>query len=613
MKNSIPILCIIIFFQSCVDQSQTNTSIDLRKKVESGLTTPVYIKGDSTWSIEERMKHYGVPGVSIAVIKDGEIVWAKGYGVMDKESKVPVTKETLFQASALSIPVTTYGALRLVEQKKVALDKNINNYLQSWKVPENEFTKEKKVTIRNLLNHSAGIYPLRIGGYGYSINEKIPTLVEILNGTYPAKTNPITVSKVPEESVRFEYEHYMPIQQMMLDVENKTFPELMHELVLQPLEMNNSSFDQSLTTEQLKKAATAYLPDGSAVEGKRHRYPAMAAFGLWTTAEDYAKFITSIQQTIKGEPSKGLSKDLTALMGMPQYGVRISSGQGTIGLGFQLQNRSDEIYLRHHGWNEGFYSEVMAHRDKGYGVVVLTNSNFPAFNAEVIRSVAKVYEWDHFVPIYTRVEAEPYLINNIKGRYLSNGRIVEVFQKDNQLFYKNILREEAEELIKISDSSFIRRKSTLFMQFKPNPENKTLDLQFVNSDDGRILGTFVKMNPDQKEPIEFLIEGDFEKALEAYKTVLKANPNYPTASENYLRDRADTFFQVEERIKLAQNTYKVNMMLYPNSYRVYEDYAKACRKLGEIDLAIENYAKSLELNPQNNNARHKLEELQNAE
>jgi len=127
MKNSISILFIIILFQSCAAQSKTDTTVDLIKKVERGLTTPVYIAGDSTWSIEERMKHYGVPGVSIAVIKDGKIAWTKGYGVMDKESKAPVTEQTLFQASALSIPVSAYGALRLVEQNKLDLDENINS------------------------------------------------------------------------------------------------------------------------------------------------------------------------------------------------------------------------------------------------------------------------------------------------------------------------------------------------------------------------------------------------------------------------------------------------------------------------------------------------------
>ncbi|TSE04190.1 serine hydrolase domain-containing protein [Aquimarina algiphila] len=607
MKNIISVLFIIILFQSCTKESNTDTTIDLVKKVETGLTTRVHIEGDSTWSIEERMKHYGIPGVSIAVIYNGEIAWSKGYGVTDKESNTPVTKQTLFQAAATSMPVTAYGALRLVEENKLDLDKDVNSYLKSWKIPENKFTKDKKVTIKNLLNHSAGIYPRGTGRY--SIDEKIPTLVEILNGTSPAKNEPVTTNKEPEESVRFAYTSYVPIQQLMLDVEGKTFPEIMDELVLQPLEMNNSTFNQSLTIAQLAKAATGYLKDGSMVKGRRNIYPSMASNGLWTTAEDYAKFIANVQQTLNDKRTKGLSKGLTALMGTP-YGVSNNPGWSfTLGLGFQLFNRNDEIYLRHHGWNRGFYAEIMAHRDKGYGVVVFTNSTFPEFNAEVIRAVAMAYEWDKFVPIHKKIEIEQSLVDEITGRYNANGRIVEVFQKDNQLLYKNILDLEAEELIKVSDSSFVKRNSSRLVQFKPDSENQTLNLIYLNRNDGTIASTFVKMDTDKKEPIEFLLEGDFDKALNAYMVLKEHDSTYLTVTEDYLNDIGYDFFHAD-RMKLSQDVFKVNIMLYPDSYKVYDSYAEACMKAGKIDVAILNYTKSLELNPQNNDAKHKLTELQ---
>lgn len=609
MKNIISVLFIIILFQSCGEESSTASTNDLIKKTETGLTTPVYIEGDSTWSIEERMKHYGIPGASIAVIHNGEIAWTKAYGVMDKESQTPVTTQTLFQAAATSMPVTAYGALRLVEQHKLGLDEDINSYLKSWKVPENDFTKEKKVTIKNLLNHSAGIHPRGTGRY--SINEEIPTLVEILNGTSPAINEPITVNKEPGESVSFAYASYVPMQQMMLDVEGKTFPEIMHELVLQPLEMNNSTFNQSLTTAQLAKVATGYLQDGSMVEGRRKIYPAMASYGLWTTAEDYAKFLTNVQQTLKGNSTKGLSKELTELMGTP-YGVSNSGWSFTLGLGFQLFNRNDDIYLRHHGWNTGFYAEIMAHRDKGYGVVVMTNSTFPEFNAEVIRAVAQVYDWANFVPVHQKMEIEQLSIDEIAGRYQSDDVIVKIFQKDNQLFYKNILDEQGVELIKVSDSLFVRRNSSRFIQFKPDSKHGAVNLQYLNRNDGAIISTLVKVANNKKSPVEFLLEDDFENALIAYKNLLELEPTHPTVTEDYINDIGYGFFH-EDRMTLSLNTFKVNLMLYPDSYKVYDSYAEACMKAGEIDLAILNYSKSLELNPQNNLARSKLVELKKSE
>lgn len=609
MKQTIAAIFSILLFQSCVEETPTEATANLIKNVETGLTTRVHIEGDSTWSIERRMKHYGIPGVSIAVIHNHEIAWVKAYGVMDKESEEPVTTQTLFQASAMSIPVSAYGALRLVEQNKVGLDENINRYLKSWKVPENEFTKDKKVTTRNLLNHSAGVHPRGTGNYGR--DEKVPTFLEILNGTPPAINEPITINKEPEESVRFAYASYVPIQQMMLDIEGRAFPEIMNDLVLQPLEMNSSTFHQWLSREQLALAATGYLTDGSMVKGRSRVYPAMASYGLWTTAEDYAKFIANVQQTLKGTNTKGLSKDLTTLMGTP-YGVSDDGWSFTCGLGFQLLNKNGEIYLRHHGWNTGFYAEIVAHRDKGYGVVVMTNSTFPDFNAEVIRSVALSYDWDQYIPLHQKMPLEPSSVDEIIGRYQSDDRIVKIFQKDDQLFYKNILDEEGEELVKVSDSLFVRRNSSQFIQFKLDTENETFQLQYLNRNDGALLSFLNKVVNDEKSPVEFLLEGDFENALIAYTNLKERNPTHPMITEDYINDIGYQFFH-KNRMTLSKDVFKVNLMLYPDSYRVYDSYAEACMKAGDVDLAILNYSKSLELNPQNNRARGRLLELQRRE
>ncbi|MEE9363553.1 MAG: serine hydrolase [Cellulophaga sp.] len=603
MKNSISVLLLLILFQSCAEESNTDTTIDLIKKVETGLTTRVYIEGDSTWSIEERMEHYGVPGVSIAVINNGKIVWAKGYGIMDKESKVPVTEQTLFQVSNIGMPVTAYGALSLVDQNKVSLNEDINSYLKSWKLPDSEFTKEKKATIKNLLSHSAGINVHSFQGYNTDL--PVPTLVEVLNGTPPANSNPVMVDKVLDESFWLSAGGYTIIQQMMMDVEGKKFPEIMNELVLQPLGMNNSTFNQSLNTEQLKMAATGHLRDGSMVKGKRHTYPELASNGLWTNAEDLAKFVINIQQTLKENSNKGLSKDMTELMLTPLVKNRF----GLNGLGFSISYNNDEIYFRKNGWSTGFYSEMMAHRDNGHGVVVLTNYPTRSLVYELIRSVALVYEWDNYVPVHKKMEIEQAAVDKIIGRYMANGRIVEVFQKDNLLLTKNILDIKAEELVKVSDSSFVRRNSSRLMQFKPNFENETVNLLYIDRNDGAIVSTYVKMDNDKKNPVEFLLEGDFEKALKAYKVLIEHDSINPTVTEEYLNNLGHRFLR-EDRTKLSQSTFKVNMMLYPDSFKVYDSYAEACMKIGEIDLAILNYSKSLELNPQNNHAKDVLTELQ---
>jgi CubicO group peptidase (beta-lactamase class C family) len=600
MKNSISILFIILLFQSCTEKISTNNSAI--KNVETGFTTQVYIEGDSTWTIEERMEHYGVPGVSIAVINKGKIEWTKTYGIVDKETKSPVTKHTLFQAASISKPVTAYGALSLVEQNKVALNEGINSYLKSWKLAENEFTKEKKVTIKNLLNHSAGI---TVHGFlGYSTDLPVPTLIEVLNGTTPANSRPSEVYKVPEESFRYSGGGYNIIQQMMIDVEDKEFPEIMNDLVLQPLEMNNSTYNQPLDAEQLTMAATGYLPNGNMVKGKRHTYPEMSPAGLWTTAEDLAKFAINIQETLKGNSDKGLSKEMTTKMLTPFV-------EDFIGLGIFIDHKKDEIYFEHGGWNEGFSSQLVAHKDKGYGVVVLTNSNHPDFISELIRSVALAYQWDDYVPVHKKMEIEQSFVDEITGRYQGDNITLKVFQKDNLLFTKDILDIEAEELIKVSDSIFVKRNMGNQIQFKSSSDNKMTNIHTLNSD-GSIASRFIKMVADKKVAVEYLLEGDYEKALNGYKALIKADSKNPAISEDRL-NRLGYRFLGENRDQLAHDILKINMIIYPKSSNVYDSYAEVCLKMGKTDLAIKNYAKSLELNAQNIHAKNMLEELQKNE
>src|SRR5690349_11616170 len=127
MKKLFLSLLTLAILYSCSQPPQTE---NLVRKVETSLVNPVYIEGDSVWSIEARMKHYGVPGVSIAVINNFQIELVKSYGIMDKETKEPVTSTTLFQAGSISKPVSAYAALKLVEQKKFDLDTDVNSYLK---------------------------------------------------------------------------------------------------------------------------------------------------------------------------------------------------------------------------------------------------------------------------------------------------------------------------------------------------------------------------------------------------------------------------------------------------------------------------------------------------
>ena len=194
--------------------------------------------------LSQLMKLYNVPGLSIAVIDNYKIVWAKGYGVRETGSSTPVTPKTLFQAGSISKPVAATGALYLVEHGILSLDENVNERLKSWKVPDNEFTKNEKVTLRRLMSHTAG---LTVHGFpGYDANDQLPALVQIFNGEKPANTAPIRVDIVPGTQERYSGGGVAIEQQLMMDVTGKAFPALMRELVLDKIGMAESTYEQPL-------------------------------------------------------------------------------------------------------------------------------------------------------------------------------------------------------------------------------------------------------------------------------------------------------------------------------------------------------------------------------
>jgi CubicO group peptidase (beta-lactamase class C family) len=591
------ILLLAVALPCCTPAPKSESPEDNIKKVESGLINPVFLEGDSTWTIEARMKHYHVPGVSIAVINNGKIAWMKSYGVMDEETKTPVTRETLFQAGSISKPVAAYAALKLTEEGKIDLNENVNTYLNTWKLPDNEFTKDKKVALKHLLSHTGG---LTVHGFpGYSPDLPVPTTVQVLDGLLPANTVAVRVDKVPEESFRYSGGGYTIMQQMLADVEGKPFPEILKEKVLAPLHMNNSTYDQPLQATQLKMAATGYLPDGTMTKGKRHTYPEMAAAGLWTTAEDLATFAINIQKTMQGDSGNVLSKAMTEKMLTPFVA-------DFIGLGLFLNKRKEDIYFGHGGWDEGFSSEMIAHKTKGYGVVVLTNSNHPEFISEVIRSVANTYGWSNYVPVYKKTNMDTTKFAGITGRYknFSDG-LITVYNEGNRL-YKKSLRGTPTELFQISDSSYITRESEDVIQFKTNPADGQFNILLVEN--GKQEYTHPRLKDNEQVPYEFILKGDVEAARKAYQALLTANPKDESISEGNLNWQGYDMLN-QGKIKLALDIFKVNTLLHPTSANVYDSYGEALAKNGDIDQAIVNYKKALAIDPKLESSQKMLAEL----
>jgi len=223
--------------------SQYRSAGDREEAVQNSLLPSVVVKGSSAaMKLTERMEHYKIPGVSIAVINDGHLDWARGFGVKEAGMNDPVVPATLFQAGSISKPVAAMAALRLVQEGKVDLDANVNERLKTWKIPDNEFTKDKKVTLRELLSHTAG---MTVHGFpGYDAGAPVPTLVDVLNGIKPANTGSIRVDMVPSTKWRYSGGGYTVMQQLLVDLTGKTFPQVAHDNVISRIGLQSSTFEQ---------------------------------------------------------------------------------------------------------------------------------------------------------------------------------------------------------------------------------------------------------------------------------------------------------------------------------------------------------------------------------
>lgn len=355
-------------------------------------------------TLVDRMEHYNVPGVSIAVINNDEIEWAKGYGTLEVGSNKSVTPDTLFQSASIGKSLTAAATMHFVEMGYLSLDENVNDKLVSWEVPENWFTKREKVTLRRLLSHSAGMTVRGFGGY--SGGKKMPTLKQILNGEPPANNEPIRVDKTPGKAFRYSGGGFQVVQQLLEDVRKEPFSEIMQESVLKPCDMTSSFYELLLPGDLIDSAATAHDINGIPVAGKWHNFAAFGAGALWTTPTDLARFGIEISKAYKGKSKKILSQKSTEIILTPQtgtgnFGRRVSKylpgfcSQIKYGLGFILCGEGQDFIFWHGGHNPpGYRSLLLVMPEKEQGIVIMINGEKGAMlTAEIFYSFAQAYGW----------------------------------------------------------------------------------------------------------------------------------------------------------------------------------------------------------------------------
>ena len=388
MKRHTTVLAVLTLALPVTAPAQTRSAADYMAAIERAQT--VAGPNDlSTLTIAELMARFNVPGVSIAVVRDHQIHWAKGYGIADVATGAPVDTGTMFQAASISKPVAAMAVLRAVQDGVFTLDTDINRILTSWKLEGGGFTKDRPVTPRTLTSHTSGLGD-GFGFPGYDPADSVPTALQFLQGSKRSNVGVLFMERPPMTLMEYSGGGVTLMQQALSDARKRPFADIMRDDVLRPLGMTRSTFEQPLPASLDRNAARAHSRDGKAMGAKWRIHPEQAAAGLWTTPSDLARVVIEVQRAGAGQSNRVLSRALAQEMLSPV-------GVGDYAVGFAIQKIGQGWYFAHGGSNWGFRGTLIAHKVKGYGLVILTNADQGgAVAGELSRRVQRVYEWDSF-------------------------------------------------------------------------------------------------------------------------------------------------------------------------------------------------------------------------
>lgn len=333
------------------------------------------------WSLQQRMDQHHVPGVAIAVLRDGKLVHAAGYGVRAAGSASPVNADTLFSVGSVSKVVTAATTLRLVADGRLNLDQNIQQYLSDWQVPGTAVTPHPRITLRMLLSHTAG---LGVHGFAdYLPGEPLPTLLQTLDGVPPAKNRPVRLVHPPGERGDYSGGGVMVEQHVLETVSGQPLDALARAQVFTPIGMSRSRFDDP--PEDTDNIAKAHDDKGAVTALPRgwQSFPEAGASGLWTSAMDLGRFVAALTASYQGK-DRFLPRPLATDMMTPV-------SPSWHGLGPRLDGDGMQRIFHHGGSNDSYRAWIEGYLETGDGFVILTNGeNGEALAAEIRNALSDV-------------------------------------------------------------------------------------------------------------------------------------------------------------------------------------------------------------------------------
>jgi CubicO group peptidase (beta-lactamase class C family) len=480
MKNFLALIIFLFAFAVVACQSDKHQTIpeDLDDRIDL-VENNIAAEGRK-WSITQRMEALKIPGVSIGVIRDFKLDWAKGYGYADISAKRDVTPSTLFQSASISKSLTSVGVLKLAQENKLKLNEDINTYLKSWKFPYDKNSGDKKITLYNLLSHTAG---LNVHGFrGYFNNTAIPTTVQILNGQTPANNEALHSEFAPGTKVQYSGGGTTLAQLIVMDVSGKKFSEYMNDEVLLPLDMTSSFYHQP-AEDKKNILATGYLFDKSEVPGKYKIHPEEAAASLWTNPTDLSKYIIETQLSLKGKSSKVLNEENTKL--------RLTPYKDEAALGVFINSVGTGKYFQHSGANEGFRALYVGSFEKGNGVVIMANSENNKIIQELLITVANAYQWEGYTD--SGIKLSESELKTFEGYYQSafnSDLYLQIVTNEKQLMLRQLWDGQEIFFEAQSELEFLNKEMSFPLKFSRNSKGKITEVLAFNRDVWKLDETF---------------------------------------------------------------------------------------------------------------------------
>ncbi|MCD0469661.1 serine hydrolase [Flavobacterium sp. JAS] len=563
------------------------------------------------------MLQYNLKGLSVAVFENYKIIWTNQWGIKASDSDEKIDQNTAFSTASISKPITAIVCAMLEEKGLINLDDPIENYLKRWKLPESNFTKGTKVTWKQLLSHTAGTSQ---GGFeDYYQGDSIPTIVESLQGKLlPRSKKPIEFLFKPGTNWEYSGGGYVIIQCALEDHLKKPLAQIVKETLLDPLQLQNSTMVQPNEKGFLTNIAKVHNNKGEIIKTGIPITPQVSPSGLWSTPTDLALIAIEMQKALSGKENKIISTTVAKKV------TDITTMDGSRGWSYGLQRSigfGNQEWFSHDGSNTGTGGDLLATMKNGNGIAVLANGDKPnrlPVMCYLEKEIITKLHWNKPINELSNQQIPNILKEAIKGYYTeilygyNRLGVTKIFEENNHLYLnspylKDNYNSEKNEMYYVGNNSFRIDNYPNIIRFNLDKnELKGLTISRPKYTTKKLVLTLDQIRTPQTQLIEIFSENSFETAVSQFKKLRLKYPDYNF--EENLNTLGYSYLN-KKQTDISIQIFILNCSEYSQSANAYDSLGEIYETIGKLELAKQNYQKSLDLNPKNENAKQMISKI----